>query len=198
MSRRDTSLFTPEDMAKFKASCEFPPEEKERPDHRRHLFGVNGTNSMSPYEIPSSITYFKSIADVMNKKGFNASFPQSYSVVPGYFRRFNITPYFNPGPDSDYARGSLTIAGMIELCENDQPWQLERDQDIDLVIVIAEQYLDSVQNVLSDPRMREYAQKVQRFLKIMRRGQEKVAIRTGKLNPNAIDFVRVLKKMIGG
>lgn len=197
MDRRD-SLFTPKDMARFKASCEFPPEEKPLPDHRRHIPGVNGVDPMSPYDIPSSILQYSSIADVMNKKGFDASFPQSYSVVPGYFRRFNITPYFNPGADSDYAHGSLTIAGMIELTENDQPWQLSRDQDIDLIITIAEQYLDSIQGVLSDPRMRDYSQKVHRFLKVMRRGQERVSIRTGKVNPNAIDFARILKKMLGG
>ena len=46
--------------------------------------------------------------------------------------------------------------------------------------------------------MRDYSQKVQRFLKVMRRGQERVSIRTGKVNPNAIDFARVLKKMLGG
>ena len=168
----------------------------EKKDPREHLFGINGIDPMSPYIPPSSVTRFENIADVINRKGFHASYPQSYTVVPNYYRRFNITPYFNPGADSDYAKGMLTIAGMIELNENRQPWQLARDQDVGLVIAIAEEYLKSMDSSRMDARCRDYCAKVERFLKVMRHGQDKIDVRTGTVNPNTLDFLAVLKKML--
>lgn len=169
----------------------------EKIDHRIHISGVNGIDSMSPYDIPQSKLQFRNITEVINQKSFTANFPQSYTPIPGYFKKHGITPYFNPGEDSDYARGALTVAGMIELTSNNQPWQLVHEQDTDLVILIAETYLNTVKAAMHDPNIREYATKVKKFLNVMEDGRTRQYVRQGKINPNALDFITVLKKLLG-
>lgn len=182
-------------LHKAKSYSTKPRVEKE--DHRIHISGVNGVDPMSPYDPPQSQLQFKNITEVINKKSFTANFPQSYTPIPGYFKRHGITPYFNPGEDSDYARGALTVAGMIELTSNNQPWQLVRDQDVDLVILIAETYLNTIKTAMSDPNIREYAQKVKKFLDLMEEGRTRQYVRQGKINPYALDFMAILKKLLG-
>lgn len=175
-----------------------PPVSPKVVDPKDFITGVAGNDPMSPYSVPSSKMVFDNITDVMNEKGFAAVFPQSYTPVPWYFQRFNIVPYFNPGEDSDYAKGSLTIAGMIELSNNGQPWALQREQDIEMVIMIAEQYLKAIDHRPDDPRLSAYSVRVRRFLQLMERGRSRMYKRQGKINPNAIDFLAILKKILRG
>ena len=173
-----------------------PPVEKEPEDYRVHLKGVNGTDGMSSYNLPSSNIRYKNITDVMNKKPFSASYPQSYTPVAGYFRKFGIAPFFSPGADSDYAYGSLTIAGMVELTENKQPWQLARDQDIGLILHIAKEYLDSLRGAMNNPTVANYARKVDRFIQVMESGYTRMRLRKGETTLGS-DFVSVLKRLLG-
>ena len=167
------------------------------PDSRRFLKGVMGVDSMSPYTLPSSQTVFKSIADVVNNKGFPAIYPQSYTPIPEYYRKYGITPYFNPGEGEDYAKGSLTVAGMIELTVNGQPWALQRDQDLELVRIIAERYYASIEPFTKDNiQIKAYAANVQLFLKTVRKGLDRLAKRTGKSLPSDNDLFRILGKML--
>lgn len=175
-----------------------PKIEPPQNDPREHLPGIMGNDPMSPYSRPTSQAYFHDIAEVINKKPFKATFPQSYTPVSTYFTKNGITPYFNPGPDSDYAKGMITVAGMIELTNQGKPWALERDQDIELVITIAQQYLDVVKSYMNDQRIRAYAGRVERFLAVMEQGRSRMYRRHGKLNPFAIDFAALLRRFIRG
>jgi hypothetical protein len=165
-------------------------------DPKDYITGVAGNDPMSPYNVPSSKMVYENITEVINEKGFAALFPQSYTPLPWYFQRFGITPYFNPGEDTDYAKGSLTIAGMIELSNNGQPWGLQREQDIEMVITIAEAYLSAIDAYPSDPKLRAYAVRVRRFLQLMEKGRKRMYKRQGKASP--IDFVSLLKRIIRG
>lgn len=152
---------------------------KEPEDPRSHLTGVNGINPMSPYDLPSSPTNFKDITDVVNRKNYSGYYPQSFAPVANYFLAFGLQPFFNPGEGEDYARGNLTIANMIELTATDQPWRLDRDQDIEEIFVIAKGYYDLI-STSKVPEHQVYAKKVAKFLETLNKGYERMLKRTGK------------------
>ena len=171
------------------------PVEPEMPDPYAGFCGVLGKDGMSPYDVPSSPAMFKNVTDVMNRKGFKANFPQSYTPVPNYFRENGITPYFEQSID-DWARGSLTIAGMIELTANGQPWQLVHPEtDLDVIMAVAKAYLDAVDNMPATPALRNYAEKVRSFLNQMEDGRTRMYLRQGKINPHAIDLAAILNRL---
>ena len=159
---------------------------------------TRGLYAQCPYTLPKSPSGFKNIVDVINNKGYHAVYPQSFTVVSPYYSRNNITPYFNPGEGEDYAHGSITIAGMIDLVANDLPWALDRDQDIEEVIAITEEYAK-----LLAPRQAEsielkaYACKVKGFLQVMYKGRDRMLKRTGRTATDKRDIVSILKKILG-
>lgn len=132
------------------------------------------TSNMSPYTVPRSGGIFKTLADVINKKHFKGIYPESFSTVPRYFRDTGISPYYEVIPGNDYSPGVLTISTMIELTASGYKWQLSRDQDVGLIIGISEAYRDMLKRVLrpesnrtEDIRNLAYAEKLDKFLKIM-------------------------------
>lgn len=138
------------------------------PKPKVNITGVMGDDPMSPYKIPKSIGQFTCLADVMNRKGFAAVFPESYAPVSNYFVAYNIEPYYNPGSDIDYAPGALTIAGMVELTATGQPWALQRAQDIPIVQEIATKYLLELEQVqTTDPKILAYIKRLHVFLKVV-------------------------------
>lgn len=172
------------------------PDEPEKPNPYAGFVGILGKDSMSPYDVPSSPSMFKNITDVMNRKGFKANYPQSYTPVPNYFREHGISPFFDQSYD-DWARGSLTIAGMIELTSNGQPWQLvDPEKDIDVVMAVAKAYLDAIDNLPGTPALRLYAEKVRNFLNMMEEGRTRMYKRQGKINPHAIDLAAILNRLL--
>ena len=171
------------------------PDEPQPEDYRKHLTGVNGLDPMCPYDTPASPRKFKNITDVVNRKQYNACFPQSFGPVPKYFLEFGYVPYFCPTEDEDYAYGALTIAGMIELTANNEPWSLARDQDIDEIITIAEAYRDLIAKSV-DPVHIDYTKKVNRFLDVMETGRKRMQKRTGKFTARVTNLVSLLKGML--
>lgn len=170
-----------------------PP--KVEPPVAPHIQGVLGIDPMSPYALPKIKTKYKNITDVINHKSFHAVYPQSYTPVSNYFRTFGYTPYFSPGEDVDYAKGAITIAGMIELTISNQPWKLERDQDIELIMKIAETWLDQVGPYGEhDQSIKSYATKVRLFLDVMEKGRRRMYKRTGRELParNLMEFIQSL------
>jgi hypothetical protein len=131
-------------------------------------------SKMSPYAIPRSAGIFKSLADVINNKHFKGIYPESFSMIPRYFRDSGISPYYEVVPGSDYSRGVLTINTMIELTASGYRWQLTRDQDVGIIIGIAEAYYEQLRKVLrpdstktEDIRNTAYADKLTKFLQVM-------------------------------
>lgn len=132
------------------------------------------TSKMSPYDIPRSGGIFKTLADVINNKHFKGIYPESFGTVPRYFRDTGISPYYEIIPGNDYARGVLTINTMIELTASGLKWQLERDQDVGIIIGICEIYYDQLKSILKpnsnnteDIRNMAYAEKLVKFLQVM-------------------------------
>lgn len=162
--------------------------------------GIMGTDPMSPYDINETAGDYKSITEVMNRKGYSATYPQSYTPIHNYFRNNGIAPYFNPGEDADYASGRLSIAGMIELTATKQPWALTRDQDIEEVIYIAEQYLNVITSghCANDPTFKEYAAKVRNFLTVMDHIRDKMYKRNGKEHIIGGQLIKLIKKLVRG
>ena len=148
----------------------FQEEDKNKPkivDPRRLPGRITAQNPMSPYTPPVSGYKFTDISDIINHKQYKGSYPQSYAPVPEYFRKFGISPYYEPENFNDYACGVLTIATMIELTVNNQPWKLERDQDIAEVYQYAKTYYEALKNpdYENNKFIQAYKEKVVKFLK---------------------------------
>ena len=166
------------------------------PDVPTTHYGATGYDPMSPYPVITSRVRYANIADVINNKGYPAVYPQSYTPVPDYFKRFNITPYFNPGEDVDYAKGSLTIAGMVDLNSMKAPWSLQREQDIAEVLELARAYnrtLTSLVNV--DMKVKAYIPRLQALIKVLEKGYKRVLKKHGKLELSS-DIVDLLRRMV--
>lgn len=163
--------------------------------YRRFIKGVNGEDGMSPYKNPSSIGVFNDIADVINKKAFEARYTQMYTPIAGYFRKFNIPPFFNPEQNEGWSKGLLTIAGMIELVNMGEHFQLLRDQDFDPIIAVTQSYYDSIIK-FPDQSLKVYASKVKPFLEVMKEGRRRMLKRNGKDDTYA-DFTEILSRVFG-
>lgn len=136
-------------------------------DPRRLPGRITAQDPMSPYTPPVSGYKFTDISDIINHKQYKGSYPQSYAPVPDYFRKFGISPYYEPEDFNDYSRGALTISTMIELTCNNQPWKLDRDQDIAEVYQYAKTYYEALKNpdYANNKSIQAYKEKVVIFLK---------------------------------
>lgn len=142
---------------------------------QREKQSSRNVDPMSPYEIPHTPPEYKDLTEVMNNRGFAAIYPQTYTPIPDYYRKFNIPPYFNPGEGDDWARGSLTIAGMIELTTNQQPWMIRRIEDLDVIYQITTEYLERISPfVNTNTRVRVYVGKIKLFLQVLEKGMRRV------------------------
>lgn len=144
-------------------------------------------SSMYPYVIPKSKLTYTTYADVVNNKPFKGFYPESFGKVSDYFLNSGISPYYEVVDDLDYGPGVLTINTMIELTCCGRKWALARDEDIDYVILITEQYQQSLLETIdykdSSPdmvRRRNYSNKVSRFLDAMYKARKLHEYRTGK------------------
>lgn len=173
--------------AKFKKELlrqhkEFVEQQTKKQPAPRPATSMLRQDPMSPYTNPESQLVFNSIAEEINKRSFKAVYPQSYTPIPAYFAESNITPYFNPGEDVDYAHGAITIAGMIDLVAMKSPWALERVEDFDTIISLVVRYREQLSRLSDNSRqIKEYLLKVDRFLAVMERGRLRAYRRIGKI-----------------
>lgn len=148
-----------------------------------------------PYEVPCSKLVFKDISDEINTRGFHATYPQSYTPIPNYFLHFKVDPFFSPTEDEDFARGSVTIAGMIEMTDMKMPWRLSRDEDIPIIIELVERYVANMAPfAASSLLVKAYLIKCNKFLEIMRAGQRRMLRRRKDIKPS-INFLNILQKL---
>ena len=144
---------------------------------------------MYPYVIPKSKLKYTTLADVVNNKPFKGFYPESFGNVSDYFLNSGISPYYEVVDDLDYAPGVFTISTMIELTCSGRKWALARDEDIDYVILIAEQYQESLMSTIvptdNSPdmtRRKNYAAKLSKFLNAMYKARKRYEHRTGKVS----------------
>ena len=157
-------------------------ERQTRPPEEKKIISILRQDPMSPYTNPQSQLVFESITEEINKRSFKAVYPQSYTPVSPYFTENNITPYFNPGEDIDYAHGAITIAGMIDLVSMNKPWALERVEDFDPIIDLASQYRDLLSKHNKSNSATQYLVKVNKFLTVMEKGRLRAYRRIGKID----------------
>lgn len=162
-------------------------------------------SSMSPYEIPRSRGMFRTLADVINHKHFKAIYPESFGTVPKYFRDTGISPYYEIMPGNDYANGVLTINMMIELTVSGYKWQLVRDQDVPIILMIVEEYYSQLKAILKpnstepvDIQNRSYADKLDKFLAVMHAYARKLRKGSGEVKPIMNIFDLLESYGIGG
>ena len=99
---------------------------------------------MSPYEIPQTPRKFKNLADVVNNKQYRGIYNQTAAPVADYYLQNNIDPPYYIQEWDDECRGNMTIKLMIFLTARNQPWTLERDQDIDEVLAVSRAYYNQL------------------------------------------------------
>ena len=189
---------------------------KELEQEHKHEFNANAVpclgnliarkhSSMSPYEIPRSRGMFRTLAEVINRKHFKAIYPESFGTVPKYFRDTGISPYYEIMPGNDYANGVLTINMMIELTVSGYKWQLVRDQDVPIILMIAEEYYSQLKAILKpnstepvDIQNRSYADKLDKFLAVMHAYAKKLRKGSGEVKPIMNIFDLLESYGIGG
>ena len=161
--------------------------------------GVTAYDPMSPYEYRPTKEYFSNLAEIINEKSFHGSYPQSYTPVPEYFKKHGYSPYYDPEEFMDYARGALTIANMIELTANNQPWKLDRVQDMYLIRSIVEQYRAQMNlpTVVDDVRVKAYKQRVELFLRRLNKSIN-IYEHANHKNVKTETILDKLKKLLGG
>jgi hypothetical protein len=169
-------------LARLEKKDEEPPPEEFR-------VGVCRKDTMNPYIPPVSKTSYRSVDDYINTKGFAAIFPQSYTPVSDYFKEYNVNPYYSPTEEEDYARGSLTIAGMIELTDRKQTWRLCRDEDVEVVIEVLTTYRDRMSNILANKPdanvvYKKYLLKVNKLLDLLDTVRDRMYRRHGAVDRN--------------
>lgn len=170
--------------------------QKER-QQRPYRVGVLSYDPAYPYELPRSRMVFKDIPDEINNRGFHAVYPQSFTPIPNYFTQLGIDPYYSPGEDVDYAPGSLTIAGMIELTDLGKPWKLVYADDFAVIISLVEQYVADMAPFANDnPQLLQYLKKCNLFLDRMRDGQDAACKRTDDIKPH-VNFAVLFNKIFG-
>lgn len=173
-----------------------PPPIPPKQPKRDPRLGILSKDPMSPYNIPSTPNYYKNIADVMNNKQFPAYYPQSYTPISPYFLENRITPYFVPGEDTDYAYGALTVAGMVELTKMGAPWRLTNENDLDIVLAIAEYYRKTMEQHMHDPKISSYAKGVDVLIRVLLKGRDQLHRRQGKLQPGALDVLTIIQRFL--
>lgn len=143
MNKKD--IQTQEDEVKNLLYVSVTHAENADKDYRMHLTGVLNPDS-TPYRLPKSHGEYKNIVEVLEYKPYTAYYPQSFVALPRYFSDENIEPYFSPKPWDDYALGTITISGMIQLNANGIPWLLGDLSKIDEII----RYTDIYYTVIND------------------------------------------------
>ena len=78
-------------------------EDPPKPKPRKEPFY---NDPMDPYTLPTSDNNYDNVTDVINRKPFAAVYPQSYTPIPNYFKRFGYAPFYQPG-EGELRRGHL-------------------------------------------------------------------------------------------
>lgn len=167
-----------DEMNEYLAYEEYQKIKKEKEEARNKKSRVIlKKNPMSPYEFPRSPEY-NSITDVINKKPYQGSYPQSLTYIPEYFSKFHISPFYEVNPIDDYAKGTLTIAIMIQLTIKKEPWKLLYLDDYADVIKNTREFIADLEEQIRDTsdnnQLQVYRNNTISFLKEIEIVQERI------------------------
>ena len=155
-------------------------------------------NPMSPYIIPRSrSTPYTDVVDIIRNKPFKAHYSESFTHVPRYYTENNIAPPYQPYADSDYTKGVITIDGMIELANADQPWALDNPEDINIILSVLYEYKEQALPLIKKERkVKISVDRVDRLIAVLEKGRQKVLRRIGddrKIAPTFKDILAYFK-----
>ena len=174
-----------------------PPPKVVMPVRASYVSDCNN-NPMSPYVVPHTRSQpYEDVVDVIRHKAFKAYYPESYAPVHQYYLENNITPPYVPIDGSDYAAGSITIDGMIDLVLNDQPWALERSEDIETILTILDEYIRVMTPYDNDKKVRISLQNVGKLRNILEAGKRRAMKRRGKITGMTLSIFDILKRLKG-
>lgn len=173
-------------------------EMKSSMKNRVQLASIIPDDPMSPYRRPRSRVYVdETIVDTVNTKQYKAFFPESFTFVPRYFKENNLVPFYKPISDAEYSKGVLTIAGMIELTDNNIPWRLYHDDDFDDILNIINEYREYLLSANNkNKQVVLYLGKVDRFIDEITRAKERMFSRVYKRRM-LTNFSDIIKSLIG-
>lgn len=154
---------------------------------------------MNPYTPPRSRdTPYADIVDLIRNKPFRATYPESFTPIPEYYRENNITPPYVPIEDCDYAHGSITIDGMITLANSDMPWALENSADMQLVLDVCNEYLRLARAAPTQTQaIKVSIRNVEKLVSVLEKGLARALKREGKFTKIKQDIFSLLKRAVG-
>lgn len=135
-------------------------------------------NPMSPHRISKSKIFYKDAADAINTRSYFAYYPVSAGPIDAYYRDNGFPPPFQIDPDreSDWDRGAITIAGMIDLMESRLPFSLAHPKDVIEIQQLVELYLSEISPYVSEyPRLNAEIRRCRKFLDYIEGWVQKVS-----------------------
>ena len=176
------------------------PKPPENTSPYKHLTGVLN-DPMSPYKTPYTAKRFKNLADIINNKQYPGIYNQSAAPIADYYLQNNLDPFYYVQEWDDEARGNITIKLMIFLTARDQPWDLERGQDIDEVLLISRAYRDQLaafKDQTDDVYILNSIRMTEKFVAHMTRKSQVYHQKTRARHPIAQPSIDdILKRLIG-
>lgn len=124
-------------------------------------------NPMSPHRVTPSKTRFEDAADAINSKKYIAYYPVSAGPINDYYRDNGFAPPYqiDPERESDWDRGVITIAGMMDLIESKIPFQLAHKRDVLEIKQLVDLYIAEISPYVDQyPRLRIELKRCNKFL----------------------------------
>lgn len=97
----------------------------------------------------SSVFRHTNIVDQINKGHYKVMMPQIYTPIPDYYMEYGFQPIYEYDNDSQYelARGTCTIAEMIDMYSNGYNFIILNDKDTIDVYNLVSRYLDLLNTI---------------------------------------------------
>lgn len=165
------------------------------------LSGCMGYDTMDPNPTVFHSNHYADIYDVMNRKPYKAIYPQSFTYIPDYFLRNNITPFHTPHEDEDMAQGAITIAGMIEVYANGMPLIIRHEEDIEEILSYCRSYHTQLAAAANYGPMtnqgKQYLDKLQNFINKLERSADRLVAREDiKRTTVATNILDLFRRMV--
>lgn len=151
------------------------------------LKGVGTLKDFDPNRSPDFVkellkgvdkTLYPNIADYINKQTFLALVPESFTVIPEYYKLYpESRPAFDPDPFA-LSRGRLTISQMIYLVDNKMPFEIIKEEDLRTILIHLVAYICWLSGFkMKDKEISGYLDKAMVFEKLVERWYRKYLIR---------------------
>lgn len=144
---------------------------------------INPENPMSPYA-PQRSPKIRNITDMMNKKWYDAVYTQNYAPIPaGYLNHQyvkagprgreqlidfgQVAPIYTATKGTEQAYGALTIAGMLDLLDQNDDFTLVHPSDMIEIRSVCQNYFDIVLKKTKSQVGIAYGEKIKAFIVLL-------------------------------